>query len=369
EGAGGMGDVELFVDLSEIVGVMSAKGGQQFAAGAAILGLNSFQSAGLSVAFNRDEFEAMSQLLLITEGQSALFNLFNLPVKPMKGPEPFVPAAIVNYSTVNWNVDLFYSTLTGLVNAVNPNGMEQVDAMLAGPDPEKPLVNLRNDVVKPLGDRISFASDMIEAEGLPVSRVCMFWSLDDSTRFKELIERLLALGGEALPLQKKSVKGNTVYTFPAGDMLAAQMPMQGMALPIDVIGFTVTKTHFMLATHVEILDQMLNAEEGAGLAESPKFRKIAAKLPEKVSGFTFVDSEAQSRAGYDAFASGKVAEQLEKALEQNEEAGELLSGFVEVLKGEDLPEFDEIKKYFTPGGSYVVMNESGVRIVQFTLKK
>lgn len=364
--AGGTGQIELYVDLTKAIEYAADQGQPEFSMAVGMLGLNAFDSAGISIVFGEDDNDSCLQLLVNTRGTSPLFNLLKMPAKPIK-PETWVPADTVGYTSFNWDVDTFYDTLVGMINAVQPGAMEQVEAMLAGPDPNNPLLNIKNDLIGPLGNRISVVTDYIVEDNTPNPRILLAWELENSAKLTELFDRLMALAGGALPLETKSVNGNTVYTFPLGDLVAAQMPEGQMPFKLGVFGFTITKTHLMLATHVELLDKCLNSS-GGGLAEAEHYKMLAAKMPAEVSllGITRTDEEAKASWGY--IKSGKLAELLRSGLEAQPDVGPYLSSIVDALDGSNLPEFEKVAKYFVPSGSYAIMDDKGIIYKSFVPK-
>lgn len=365
--AGGVGHAEVYADLVRSIEFASDMGQPEIATAVAMLGLNAFESLGVSISFGEDGNDHSMQVLVNTRGTSPIFNLFKMPVKPIK-PEPWVPADILTYGSFNWDVDTFYETLVGMVNAVQPNAMEQVEQMLAGPDPQNPLLNLKNDLIGPLGNRVTFISDYVVEESKPNPRILLAWELEDSQKLVELFDRLMALAGGALPLETTSVNGNTVYTFPLGDLVAAQVDESQMPFKLGVFGFTITKTHLMLTTHVELLNKCLNQSEG-GLVETEAYKMLAAKMPAEVSlmGITRTDEEAKMTWNW--IKEGKLAEMLRTAMESQSEVGAFLGGIVDALDGSNLPEFDAVAKYFIPSGSYGIMDDKGFKYMSFTPKK
>ena len=169
-------------------------------------------------------------------------------------------------------------------------------------------------------------------------------------------------------LQNKMVKGTKVYFFPLGDLLAAQMPDQNLPVGVGVVGFAITKTHFLLTTHVELLDKVLESEGKPGLAESPAYQKVAAKFPAETSLISYVRSDEQIRSLYNMVKSGQLAKALRTQMEQRDEISAFLGGIVDSLEGKNLPDFDVVKKYFQPSGAYGVMNDKGVKITSFGVK-
>lgn len=363
---GGEGDVELFVDLNKIIALAmtQAKGPQ--AAQMKKLGVESLQAAGISVAMGKDDFEVTQQIVLMKSGSSELFNLFNMPVKSMK-PESWVPATCQSYFSFNWDVDLLYQTISKLVGENVPGGMETVNKQLAGPDPDNPLVNLKKDIFDALGNRLTMVSESAEEKGLPVSKSVMVWEMRNGDRFAALIEKLMGMAGGALPIQNKTVKGIKIYTFNAGEMIAAQNPNPDAPVPVGTIGFGVSKSQMYFATHVEVLDKVLQSDGASGLAESPAFRRVASKFPGQASLISFTGSEASMQSVWSMIKSGTIA----KAADQmgNDDDAKPFANFLKAIDGKKLPEFEKIKKYLTPAGGYGIMDDAGLHLNFFSLKQ
>jgi hypothetical protein len=367
ERAGGTGHMEIYADLVRTIEFASDMGQPEIATAVAMLGLNAFESLGVSALFGEDDNDHSVQVLVNTKGTSPIFNLFKMPAKPIK-PEAWVPADVAGYGSFNWDVDTFYETLIGMVNAVQPGAMEQVEAMLAGPDPQNPLLNLKNDLIGPLGNRISFINDYIVEESTPNPRFLLAWELENSQKLTELFDRLMTLAGGALPLETTSVNGNTVYTFPLGDLVAAQVDPSQMPFKLGVFGFTITKTHLMLTTHVELLNKCLNTNSG-GLAESEIYSTLAKKMPAEVSMMGVSRRDEDGKATWTYLKSGKLAETIRTAMESQSEVGAFLGGIIDALDGSNLPEFEKVQKYFIPSGSYAIMDDKGVKYMSFTPKQ
>lgn len=365
--AGGASHVEVFVDLVRGIELASDMGQPEVATAIAMLGLNAFDAAGITFSFGENDNDMEAQVLVTTKGSSPIFNLFKMPAKPIK-PESWVPADVVGYTSFNWDLELFYNTLIEMVNAVQPGAMEQVETMLAGPDPNNPLLNIKTDLIGPLGNRVTLVTDYVVEESTPNPRVLIALELENADKLTELLDRLMALAGGALPLETKSVKGNTVYTFPLGDLVAAQVPEGQMPFKLGVFGFTITKTHFMLTTHVELLDKCLNTTDG-GLVESDAYKRLAAKMPASVSLMGVSRDDEQGRASWDYFKSGKLAEAIRQAMESQDEIGAFLGGIIDALDGSNLPEFEKVAKYFVPSGSYAIMDEKGIVYKTFVPKR
>jgi hypothetical protein len=192
--------------------------------------------------------------------------------------------------------------------------------------------------------------------------------LDDSKKFGDLIERVMGLTRDVLPFDQKVVKGNTVYMLPVGDMLRAQGFEQRTPTPIGVLAFTVSKTHFFVTTHVELLDKVLNFSGPESLAGSAGYRKIASKFEPATSWISYVRTRESFRVTWEQVKSGRFAESVEQAFSTRPAQAEQYAGVVEALRGSNLPPFDAVHQYFLSSGTYSVMSDTMLKIVSFSLK-
>src|SRR5690606_33044853 len=110
--------------------------------------------------------DILSQSMLVTKGQTPVFNLFNMPAKPTK-PQNWVPPTVASYSTFHWDLDLFYNTLSGIIDGFLPGAMQQAEIMVSSfPTPDNPFItSIKGDIIGPLGNRISTVTDIGESRG------------------------------------------------------------------------------------------------------------------------------------------------------------------------------------------------------------
>lgn len=366
--SGGPGDIEAFVNLSKIVSLVLQEAPPQAANVVQSLGLDQFDTAGVSYSVQKGDYDAIGNVIVSTRGETPIFNLFNLPAKATR-PQQWVPESASGYSTFNWDLDLFYNTLSGIVDGFMPGGMQMIDIQVSQfPSVDNPFItSIKDGIIGPLGNRLTTVSDLGENNGKTVSRTLVAWELDQPAKLQRLLENVLALVGQIF--EPKEIKGVTVYTFNLGDLIAMRAPNQDAMIPVGVVGFTVAKGHLLIASHVELLDKVLNAQ-GAGLGESADFRRLAQLFPPQTSGFSYTKGSAQGKLAWDFFKSGQGEKLLRQMIAsvEDDDAAELLSGFASAIGGDNLPEFTEVQKYFASSAGYTLMNDRGLRLVQFTLK-
>lgn len=363
----GAGDAEVFVDIAKIISIIKEEQGD-LPQTVTRLGVTSFQGAGLSLALGKGEFDQLLQVSLLSRGSNRIMSLVKMPAKSAR-PEPWVPADVESYFSMNWDLDSFYKTLVEIIEETSPGAVGQAEAALALlPSPDDPLItSFSKDLVGPLGNRLSVVSDIADVADQPTGRSVIAWELDNAEPIRALLDKTInRLGGGVL--ERKSIRGNVVYTFPLGEMMRGRIPGNEGPLPVGVIGFTVTKTHLLLATHVELLDKLLGFDGQAGLGEDRAYRQVAAHFPARASGLIFQRAEGQMRATWRMVKSGQLAKPLQQAM-RDPDTKDYLGIVTALLDGKKLPDFEQVKKYFSMAtGGYMLMDDDGARLVFFAIR-
>lgn len=354
ERTGGPSDFELFIDLVPVLRER-ADLPPQLVEAIGELGLDRFQSLGLSCMLGVDGLEMKTQLVVDIDGTPAILDLLSMPADAHR-PEPWIPPTVVAYFSCQWDLGKFYDKLMEILARKDPRLPLMIDGIAAGEDPNQPLVRIKEDLIGPLGNRVTVASDLAQIEGRHVPRTLLAWELDEGPAFQAFLGRVMDRG-LGLWLETKKVGNRTVYMYNAGALQQGRPPGQ---MPLGVVAFTMTDTHFLLATHVELLDQVLGFQ-GAGLAENPAYQQVAQRFPARTSAISFVRDDEQARLSWDRVKSGDLSRILDQVVK--DEGKQLLAGLIRALDGSNLPAYEEVKKYFHLSAGHVVMDERGIHLV------
>ena len=129
----------------------------------------------------------------------------------------------------------------------------------------------------------------------------------------------------------------------------------------QTMGLAVVNDYLMLATDVSRIEQVIIADKDRKpLSEAADYKALAKHFPEKTSIIVFQETAKQYKGLYEMFRSGKIQELLSNTP---------LNKLVEGIDFKKLPEFDAIRKYLPPSGSYAVPEGNGAVFVSFSLKK
>jgi hypothetical protein len=356
-----------FVDIGKLLNLVAKAGAkgknaaniEQFKAMSQVLGINGLKAAAGSFAMNSGSFDTISKTFVLAPAPlQGILKIFPMPKVNLR-PEPWVPASVASYQTFSWNLDEAFTNLNDLANMFQPGVLNVLEQQLVGPNGGEPL-NFKKDVFDPLGDRITVIGDFKKPISEDSQRMLIAVALEDAKAFENTLTKLIALAGGAP--KKREFQGTTIYDFDLPDLPNANGRNVQLKGPISV---TIAKNTLFLTSDPTLLEQVLRGG-GPALADSATFQAVAKEIPSQTSSLTYVRPEESARLSYEMIKSG----QFEKALQGAAVAGGPdVSKLGKLFDKDKLPEFSVFAKYLSPGGGYSLMDDDGITITNFTLRK
>ncbi len=346
-----------YLDIAQAVALGTKAAGEnganaeQVAAQFQILGLNSVKAIGGSFAFGVGDLDSVGKIFVLAPGEAqGIFKLFPMPPANLK-PQPWVPASVASYQSFSWDLDKAWEGLNELVDQFAPGVLDQVQKSLSGPN--GPGIDLKKDVIGPIGGRITMISDFKKPITEKSQRILAAVALDDAKAFQGTLNKVLELA-KASP-KKRNFQGATIYDF---ELPAEIGDASGIAGPVCV---TITKDTLFISSEPSLLEQVLRPGAPA-LADDPEFQMVSKIYPSTAITMSYSEPEQQVRLLYNMIKSG----QLQDAIKQAQPDGPDLD---KVIDPKLLPEFDVIAKYLSPSGGYGVITPQGAMFTSFTVKK
>lgn len=358
KGIGEDSQVVFFADAQQIISLAIASNPNgnvdQMKQQLKILGVETFKGVGLSFNFNKEEYDQITKLFFYAPGPAeGVLKIFAMPPIELK-PQAWVPASVLSYQSFSWNFDKAWKAISELVEQFGAGAI--IDQAQRGIDPNGGF-DIKKDVIGPLGNRVTILSDLKKPITEKSQRTLFAIELDDEKAFLATFNKLIAVAN-ASP-KKRDFQGTTIYDFDPPQLPpGAQMNLDG---PVSV---AIAKGSLFVATEPTYLEQILRGGTPP-LSESAEFQSIARKLPEKNSMLSFDKTEEQARMIYEMVKG----EGLQKALDQanaNAPGGQKVKNPIDSSK---VPEFSVFAKYLGQGGSFGIMDEQGVTITSFSLRK
>ncbi len=350
-----------FINISQIIQVGAQAGAdqggdaQQVEALLQLFGINGLKAAGGCYTLATGPYDSIAKAFIYAPGPpQGVLRIFQMPVMNLP-VEPWVPAETASYQTLSWDLDAAYVAINDLVNMFLPGTLENLERELGG-------LRFQQDIFGPLGNRITIVTDFKQPIEEDSQRALFAIALDDSQTFQNTLNRAIQLAGAAP--QKREFQGTTIYDFELPNLPNPAGGAEGFDFD-GLISVAIAQDYLFVTTDTTLLEQVLRPGAGS-LTDSPEFQAIRKQIPEQVSGFSYNRPDEQARAVYNMVKGGQLDQIIEGANMAGAGNAPKLSDFIDVTK---IPEFSVFAKYLTESGGYTVMDDDGLTLIQFTLRK
>ncbi len=326
-----------------------------------LTGIYGLKAAGGSLAFNVGEYDQLTKVFFLSPGPAKGFlKAFAMPKVDLK-PEPWVPASAASYESVSWDLDNAYASLMEIANNLGAAPLvESVEKGLVPPNGGEPL-SLKKDLFGPLGNRFTAVGDFKKPINEESQRLLFAVALQDAKKFQATLNKLFAIA--RIKPKTREFQGTTIFDI---DIPKDPNAVNGGGRPQfqGPISLAVAKDNLFASSEPALLEQILRG--GPSLADQPGYLAVAKLLPEQASVLSYERSEEQARLLYDMVKSGKFQKALQGA---NMVGGPDADKLGDFLDPDKLPDFAVVAKYLSQGGAFGQMEEDGLTLTRFSLRK
>jgi len=362
-------------------------------------GFSAIQGLGGFVEFATAENELVHRTFIYAPPVNSSGEKYNLAARMLKFPNSkdavppaWMPHQTTNYLTLHWKMKEAFEHSKSLVDEVAgaPVFEDILDSLKN--DPNGPRVDLRQGLVRHLGERASFFADY----RLPITTSSERWLVALEVKDPAAVQATIDKAMKADPDAKKHVIG----THTVWEIIEQQEPADVEELNIASPGFgefgeaeeeeeedrgpllshaafTVGFGQLLVASHLDYLEEVLNRGAGQQTLDKTKdfvmidhaLTKIGAGQ-DAVRYFSRMDKEFHTT--YELIRQGKMPESetlLGDALNRlfaPEEKGALRE---QQIRGNKMPDYDKVRVYLGPAGLYVQSEDNGWFVAGCVLKK
>lgn len=298
-------------------------------------------------------------------------------------PQPWVPADIATYITFNLDILEAFDNIGPFFDEVIAESGEDEESVWEETlkslkeDPFGPQIDLREDLVQHLGQRVTLVTDYL----LPITptseRLLLAVETTNEPALAATIRKSMETDEEVVI---RKFKDHVIWEVveqeaPIDDfeLLDVELPgdedklglddqwneipeEEGRLLPHSAV--TVAHGHLFVASHVDFLTKVLTTiEEGRTLADAIEYKLVAKELDELVhseqSFRIFIRTDEAIRPTYELLRAGRMPEsetlfgRLLNALLGADDETELRE---QLIEAEKLPEFQVVRRYLGPAG-------------------
>jgi hypothetical protein len=300
-------------------------------------------------------------------------------------PQPWIPANVSSYSSALWDLTGAFDYIGTLVDEVaGQEGFWGDFQDSLREDPSGPMIDLKRDIINHLGDRVTVFSDVVMPIAPESERILVAISLANPAAMEKSINRMMKNDPAT---EKHEFEGRIIWeivpeeeddfgvSFTEGDFVsigdddALEDEDQANAEPfLASAAISVVDGHLMISSHVDyIMDIIQRKKDAPALGTEEDLQTIEKSLQALGASETdtlrsFLRLGEISRVSYELLREGKMPESqglFGQALNRffaSEKKGEKRQ---QRIKGDKLPPFDKIEKYFGPAGIYVRTEEDG----------
>ena len=362
-----------------------------------VLGLDGLLGFGGSMILSEEEFEYVYHAhLLLASPQKGLFEMVAL--KPTNyQPEPWLPADTIVYATTSWDIEKMLAEITKLVDLYMGTATDDppvVDNWIENNINEMVGFDLKEDVIKHLSGRLTFLQ-MLEKPVRFNSQVPML-ALGIKENHGAEIEESLELivnaintegGNEAAEdnedrLVSTDYKGIQIW---ATDPTRTQERMErqrerriergqpDIDVNVPEPCFAIVGDSFLISFQSrKFMEHCIDVHQGESpaLVDDPTYKAVANKMTRLLKTdmpcmMSYNDPEDSMRFMFE-LAKG---DSLQGLLESGAAENKYVAGIKNRMDENPLPDFEEMKKYFMPSGSFATSDDTGYHFLTFGLRE
>jgi hypothetical protein len=361
-------DIEGFVDPISIVKTVARdSGGAIFLAFLPQLGLDGIQAVGATTTSGEGDFDDVIRLqVLMPTPRSGVLDLIAFKGDEAE-PEAWAPDDLSSYMTVNWDVKKTYSTGASLYNSImgeegafENEVRNRIDQQLG--------VDFASELLPALDGRLTYATWIEPPARLNSQANLVGVKLADPESFRATFKKIVEKYSERF--EERVIAGTKVYAALLPNNGAPDDPNQTIRRPEPC--FCVWGDYLLASDSVKFIEHCIKTgRDGKNrLASDIEFKLVLGKIARQSGGnrpgmLSYSRPEEAMRNLYDMATSEANRQRIKEQATNN--------GFFktvdDALSQHPLPPFSVFEKYLAPSGGLLVLDDSGLRFMTFSLRR
>ena len=350
-------------------------------------GFDAIQGAGGYVDFAVDDYQVVHRTAVYApKPWDKAMKMMAFPNVEAFEPQAWVPRDVASYTAFSVELLQAFDNFGPLFDALFGEGetgvWEDVLESLKQ-DPHGPKIDLRNELVAQLGNRVSAVTAYqlpitptserllfaIEAPNEPVVAAAIEKTLKDDKEIRQRKHQQYVIW-ETIPPKKAEVPAVSLQLpgLPGRQGRDAGRSGQGQEsalLPNAAV--TVAHGRLLIASHYDFLIQVLDStDERQSLARTVEHQQVAAVLEKLsaggISGWNFTRTDEQARPTYELIRQGKMPQSetiLGRLLNTIFEADKKGVAREQEIEGGKMPDYELVRRHLGPAGTIATTQEDG----------
>jgi hypothetical protein len=356
-------------------------------------GFTAIQGLGGFVNFTAGKYEMLHRTMIYAPAVAGRnpqdINKYNLAARMLRFPAggdllppAWVPRDVATCTSFNWDLHTAFKVINSLVDEmVGEKGVcfDVLDSLRD--DPDGPRVDIGNDIVAHLGNRITIISDNELPIGPKSERKVLAIETNDEATVAAAIAKLMGAEKEA---HRREIDGHVVWELIDCQTEMPQLDIEtpGVAIQhsesnackangnqrfFSTTAICVADGQLFLSSHMALLEKVLQqAKRSDGLSTADDYRLIAKQATAvgagPISFRVFSRTDQAVLPTYELIRTGQMPQSetiLGKFLNSMSSEGQEGVPRKQKIDGSQLPDFSTVQKYLGPAGSFVTSMDDG----------
>ena len=325
------------------------------------LGIGKIRGAGGSMFRGGETFDEVTHFhVLIDTPRDGFFGVLR-PTSGETAPPDWVPADVASYTTLHWNLKATVDNLERIIDRFQGEGAfdrQAISGLKRSLD-----VDLREDLLATLTGRYVGLRWLEPPVTLNSQAQIYAVQVTSAAKAEEIFGRIRAKRPN--DFTPEIVGGKTVYFLRGGPRNLPSGFRQPEPCVMQLGDF------FLFSDSRVLVERAIRAASGnvARLVGEPDYALVSSELGVKLDGeapflVTFIRGSEFIRQIYEMTKSDDARRFLRTMGENNPIAGQVYN----LLERNELPPYEEFKKYFAPGGLFGYDQPTGIHVGSFTLR-
>jgi hypothetical protein len=224
-------------------------------------------------------------------------------------------------------------------------------------------LHLKQDFVDQLTGTYQTMSDQVGEGENARQRMLLALELRNAAAMKNVLARIAGI--EGFPGKQREFQGETIYEFtiPEGAFDGFEVPnLTQLQAGNDAgeggssVGVAIAEQRLLIGFDVTLLEQVIRGlGDRERLSDSPVYKKVAGRFPARAAAISFSRGDLQLKAMLEGIKSGFAQQAATSQIDLDFDLSKL-------------PDYEVLKKYTSPSGSYMEVDSKGIRWTSFSLK-
>ncbi len=326
------------------------------------LGLDGLQGVGGTLAFDMGQFdEILHAHLLLENPRSGVFDVLAL-TSGDSTPEPWVPNDVVRYTTFHWDFKRSFKAIQTVFDSIRGEGALAKEIRRI----EEPLdIDVSRQILPSLDGRVTYLTWIERPVTMTSQATLVAVKLKDVAPMRKALETAAAKSQGSL--LRQSFSGKEYY-----QERRESRNRNPDAPPRPRPCFGILGDYFIFTDHASLFEKVIATGDtpADSLGTALDYRLVASKIVRRTGGkkpalLGFQRPDEAMRFLYDLAVADRTRERLRGMAEGNPFFKSLNSA----LEAHPLPPFEVIQRYFAPGGSALIDDETGLHYTAFELRR